>query len=78
MFKFRRMLVLLGRIASALEIIALHYAKEDGRMWSPGSSPKKFFDKDEAELLTTENVNMLVQELKDAERFKYGDHEAEN
>ena len=67
------------RIRKALEIIALHYARIDNRMWSPdGDERVKVGLEEEAELLHTRDEEMKeLQELKLKRQFTQGFKEDE-
>lgn len=72
LFGLKRLLVELRRIANALEVIALHFAKLDGRMWAPGRKLRIDTSKEESELLGTRDEDMLVRELREYEDFTGG------
>lgn len=73
-FGFKRLLVELRRIANALEVIALYHAKLDGRMWTPsfGRIVERHDRKsgESAEILHTNDEDMLVHQLRDQAEFQ--------
>jgi hypothetical protein len=65
-----RVAVELRRIANALEVIALHYARLDGRMWNPRKGSINVAGRQEdPELMHTDDAHMLVQQLRDEQEF---------
>lgn len=61
------------RIRVALEIIALHFAKADGRMWHPEPVSLPVGAEDEvAEVLHTDDAELSAALMKEQERFQYG------
>ncbi len=78
-FGLKRLLVELRRIANALEVIALYHAKKDGRMWNPRRGPLSLGGSSEKdELLHTNDDEMRIQQLRDAQEFRaegWGDDE---
>ncbi len=65
-----RAAVELRRIANALEVIALHHARLDGRMWNPRKGAiSATGQQEEPELLHTDDAQMLVQQLRDEQDF---------
>lgn len=65
-----RVAVELRRIANAMEVIALHYARLDGRMWNPRRGAiSATGTQEEPELLHTDDAQMLVQQMRDEQDF---------
>lgn len=58
----------LRRIRRALEVIALHFAALDNRMWGPDEQVSSEGD-EEAELLHTDDAHILVDRLKREQEF---------
>ena len=70
LFSFKRLLVEVRRIANALEVIALHYARLDNRMWNPRKGAIKVAGpKEEPELLHTVDEDILFRQYQDMQKF---------
>lgn len=74
-FSGKRALVELRRIANALEVVALHFAKLDGRMWTPTAGKRAlrgWASGEEAELLHSSDAEYARLERLEREKFESG------
>lgn len=57
-------------IRRALEVIALHFGRQDNRLFSLDSEQRVIEKSEDLDYFITDDADMLVRELKNAEKFK--------